>query len=304
MTRPWWTKCCTVWLLAALGTLPDTQAATAPEGNRTQLLAAYRLLEPRLRLGTGNTPLTVETSTRDGLVLGNIYAILDHPYGKVTQALRNAHNWCDIVPLHMNMKACTTQPLHTGTHLTLYAGRKSYQPPGQARALSYTYRVQTLDSDYFSATLTADKAEADSPPVALEAIPLDGERVLIHVRYAWRTPLWLRVATDSYFATVGARKVGFSTTGTDLHGEPEYVGGLHGAIERNALRYYLALDSYFSTDQTTEAGRFEQRLNRWFDLTEHYPAQLHEMNKADYLWTKRKERTQQLKMQQQLDARR
>lgn len=304
MTRPWRTQYSAVLLLAALGMPPGAQASTAPEANKAQLLAAYRSLEPRLRLGTGSAPLTVETNTRDGLLMGDAYAILGHPYGKVTEALRDARNWCDILPLHMNMKACTTQPLHAGTRLTLYAGRKSYQPPGQARALNYTYRVQTLDSDYFSASLTADKADADSPPVALEVIPLGSEQALIHVRYAWRTPLWLRVATDSYFATVGARKVGFSTTGTGQHGEPEYVGGLHGAVERNALRYYLALDAYFSTDHTPEAGRFDQRLNHWFDLTERYPAQLHEMGKADYLRAKHKERTQQLKLQQQLDARR
>ena len=304
MSRLWQTPCSTVLLLAALSTLPEAQAATSPAGNRTQLLATYHQLEPRLRLGMGNAPLMVESSTRDGLVLGDIYAILYHPYGKVSQALRSAHNWCDILPLHMNMKACTSQPLQAGSRLTLYAGRKSYQSPDQARTLNYTYRVQTLDSDYFSATLSADKADADSPPMALEAIPLEGERVLIHVRYAWRTSLWLRVATDSYFATVGARKVGFSTTGTDKHGEPEYASGLHGAMERNALRYYLALDSYFSTDQTPETGRFEQRLNHWFDLTERYPAQLREMDKADYLRVKRKERSQQLKLQERLDARR
>lgn len=304
MTRRGRTKYSAVLLLAALGNLPAAQAATVAEANGAQLLAAYRLLEPRLRFGTGNAPLAVETSTRDGLLLGDAYAILDYPYGKVTAVLRDARNWCDIVPLHMNVKACTTQALHAGTRLTLYAGRKSYQSPGQARALNYTYRVQALGSDYFSASLTADKADADSPPVALEAIPLGGERTLIHVRYASRTPLWLRVAADSYFATVGAHKVGFSSTGTDRHGEPEYIGGLYGAVERNALRYYLALDSYFGTDHTPQAGRFDQRLNHWFDLTERYPVQLHEMDKADYLRAKRKERTQQLKLQQRLDARR
>jgi len=291
-------------LCAALGMPPTAQAATAAESSRAELLAAYRLLEPRLRLGTGDAPLTVETRTHDGLLLGDAYAILDHPYTNVSEALSNARNWCDILPLHMNMKACTTRPRQTGTHLTLYAGRKSYQTPAQARAFNYNYHIQARDSGYFSASLTADKDDADSPPVALEAMPLDGEQTLIHVRYTWRTPLWLRVATDSYFATLGAHKVGFSTTNGGQPGEPEYVGGLHGAIERNALRYYLALDSYFSTEHTPEAGRFDQRLNRWFDLTERYPAQLHEMDRDDYLRAKRKERTQQLKMQQRLDARR
>lgn len=304
MTRGWRSLSSPLLLCAALGMPPAAQASTAAETQRAELLAAYRLQEPRLRLGTGGARLTVETGTHDGLLLGDVYAILDHPYGKVTEALRDARNWCDIVPLHLNMKACTTRPLHAGTRLTLYAGRKSYQSPGQARALDYTYRVQTLESEYFSASLTATKADADSPPVTLEVMPLGGKQSLIHVRYAWRTPLWLRVASDGYFATVGARKVGFSATGTGPHGVPEYVGGMHGAVERNALRYYLALDAYFSTDHTPETGRFDQRLNHWFDLTERYPAQLHEMDKDDYLRAKHKERSQQLQLQQLLDARR
>lgn len=303
MTRPWRTQYRALVGLAVLGILPMAQAA-ARESGHAQLLAAYQLHEPRLRLGTGSAPLSVETRTHNKLQSGDAYAILDYPYGKVTGALRDARNWCDILPLHMNMKACTTQPLPSGTHITLYAGLKSYQPPSLARALNYTYRVQTLDAEYFSASLTADKTDADSPPMTLEAMPLDAERTLVHVRYDWRTPLWLRVASDSYFATVGARKVGFSTTGTDPHGGPAYVSGLNGAVERNALRYYLALDTFLSTDRTPEAGRFDQRLNHWFDLTERYPTQLHEMDKADYLRAKRKERTQQLKLQQRLDARR
>ena len=303
MTRPRLTQYCALIVFAVLGVLPASPVA-ARESDRAQLRAAYHLHEPRLRLGTGNAPLTVETNTHNKLQSGDAYAILDYPYGKVTEALRDARNWCDIVPLHMNMKACTTQPSPSGTRLTLYAGLKSYQPPSLARALNYTYRVQTLDAEYFSASLTADKNDAGSPPMTLEAMPLGSERTLVHVRYTWRTPLWLRVASDSYFATVGARKVGFSTTGTDPHGDPAYVSGLNGAVERNALRYYLALDTFLSTDHTPEAGRFDRRLNRWFDLTERYPAQLHEMDKADYLRVKRKERTQQLKLQQRLDARR
>ncbi len=289
--------------LAVPGMLPLAQAAERESGP-AQLLAAYQQHEPQLRLGTGNLPLAVETTTRNELQSGDAYAILDYPYEKVTQTLSNARNWCDILPLHMNIKACTTQPLPLGTRITLYAGLKSYQPPTLARVLSYTYRVQTLDTQYFSASLTADKTDANSPPITLEAIPLDAERTLVHVRYHWRAPFWLRMASDSYFATVGARKVGFSTTGTDPHGEPAYVSGINGAVERNALRYYLALDTFLNTDHSPDAGRFDVRLNHWFDLTERYPTQLHEMDKADYLRTKHKERTQQIKLQQRLDARR
>jgi hypothetical protein len=302
MPRPCRTISIVALLLTALGLAAAAQASTATESGRTQLLAAYRLLGPRLQQGTGGAPLTVQTSSRDGLLLGDAYAILDHPYGKVSEALRDGRNWCEILPLHLNVKACTSQTLGSGTRLTVYAGRKTYQPPGQARALHYTYRVLSLDGEYFNATLAADEAAANSPPMALEAVPLNATQTLMHARYASQTPLWLRIATDSYFATVGARKVGFSSTGTGQYGTPVYIGGLHGAVERNTLRYYLALETYLSTERAPETGRYDLRLNRWFDLTERNPEQLHEMSKADYLRAKRKERRQQLALQARLDA--
>lgn len=302
MIKRWCIRYGSLLLLTTWMAQPAITQASAGTG-KASLQAAYVLHETRRRHANGGIPVVVETSMQGEMHRGNVYAILAHPYGKVTETLRHPRNWCDILPLHMNIKACTAQSLRSNTRLTLYAGRKSYQPPGIARAMHYSYRVHTLDKEYFSASLATDKADSDSPPVSLEAMPAGQGQTFLHVRYAWRTSLWQRVATDGYFATVGSHKVGFSSAGTDQHGAPALVGGIHGAVERNALRYYLALDAYFSTAHAPEAGRFDQRLSHWFDHTERYPAQLHEMEKTEYLRAKRKERSQQLKLQQRLDER-
>jgi len=57
-------------------------------------------------------------------------------------------------------------------------------------------------------------------------------------------------------------------------------------VERNTMRYYLAIDDYVAAPAPSQ---LEQRLNTWFDATERYPRQLHEMEKPDYLAMKRVE---------------
>src|SRR3546814_16967541 len=53
-----------------------------------------------------------------------------------------------------------------------------------------------------------------------------------------------RMAMQAYLATAGSAKVGFTVTGKDGHGQPIHIGGMRGAIERNAMRYYLAIDTH------------------------------------------------------------
>ena len=63
-------------------------------------------------------------------------------------------------------------------------------------------------------------------------------------------------------------------------------GGVRGVVERNTMRYYLAIDAYL--DAPGPQGR-EKRLGEWFDDTERYARQLHEMDRDDYLAMKRSE---------------
>ena len=89
---------------------------------------------------------------------------------------------------------------------------------------------------------------------------------------------------QGYLATIGADKVGFTATGKDSAGEPSYVGGVRGVVERNTMRYYLAIDAYMDAPK-----QLPQRLATWFDSTERYARQLHEVEREDYLAMKRNE---------------
>jgi len=60
-------------------------------------------------------------------------------------------------------------------------------------------------------------------------------------------------------------------------------------VERNTMRYYLAIDAYLGALSAPPAQQFEQRLESWFASTEQYPRQLHEVDRAAYLDMKRRE---------------
>ncbi|MDP3827951.1 MAG: hypothetical protein Q8Q74_15470, partial [Polaromonas sp.] len=76
-------------------------------------------------------------------------------------------------------------------------------------------------------------------------------------------------------------------------GEKTYVDGLRGAVERNTMRYYLAIDAYMASLSAPPADQLEKRLQQWFDATERYPRQLHEIERTAYLTMKRSEHRRQ-----------
>ena len=90
------------------------------------------------------------------------------------------------------------------------------------------------------------------------------------------------LASKAYLATFGLGKVGFTVTGKQPSGEAELVDGMLGLIERNAMRYFLAVDAY-----TAAPDDVEKRLALWHAATERYPRQLHDLGEAEYLKIKR-----------------
>jgi hypothetical protein len=140
--------------------------------------------------------------------------------------------------------------------------------------------------------MTADKGPLRTENIAIyiEFLPIDPQTSFIHFTYSANYGGLARFALNTYLATLGRNKVGFSEIGVDNHGEPVYIKGIQGIVERNTMRYFFALNSYFSTYSQPEKQRFDASLNRWFDYVEKYPKQLYEVPRNEYLKAKRKER--------------
>jgi hypothetical protein len=83
--------------------------------------------------------------------------------------------------------------------------------------------------------------------------------------------------------------VGFTVVGRQSDGRPRHVGGVRGVVERNSMRYYLAIEAFLGSLSAPPPAQIEKRLHDWIDAVELYPRQLHEMEPSEYLEMKRKE---------------
>lgn len=248
-----------------------------------------------------DSPLQIRSWEEDGLLVAEIGGMLDYPFSRVGQTLTSAGSWCEFIPLLFNVKSCTHQERQNRTVLTFYVGRKFYDSTDEAFRLQYRFRVPEKEADRFRVDLFAPEGPHGTRDyhIELEARSTTGGRTAIRLQSSFRSSLRSKLATSVYLATSGQDKVGFSVLGQDGNG-PVYVGGMRGIVERNAMRYYLALKAFLDTLHLPEAERFEARLHAWYGMTEKYPRQLHEMGKKEYLDGKRQERRQQLRLQEEL----
>jgi hypothetical protein len=125
--------------------------------------------------------------------------------------------------------------------------------------------------------------------IVLSAVPLDNGKTFMHLSYSYAAGSMGRFAMQAYLGTKGADKVGFSVVGKDANGQPQYIGGVRGAIERNVMRYYLAIDAHLASLSAPPEQQVDKRINAWFNSTERYARQLHEMDRSDYVAMKRDE---------------
>jgi hypothetical protein len=72
-------------------------------------------------------------------------------------------------------------------------------------------------------------------------------------------------------------------------GRPRYIGGMRGVVERNTVRYYLAVQAWLAARELPREARIEQALRNWYALVERWPRQLHELSESRYLAMKRRE---------------
>ena len=280
-------------VLVGIGHADDTLS-----GGGKALLAKYSAVSVKLQKNQFGAPIYLESFERRGTQQVDMYGIFNYPFDAVKGAVQSPANWCDITSLHINIKACTTKNTAGHPQLTIYSGRKYYQSPSDAYPLKLLFRIAAQQPAYFDLALSADEGPLATKDhrIRMEAVPLDRGRTFVHFSYAYTHGALANLAIKTYFATIARDKFGFSTY-AGKNGTPVLIGGVRGAVERNTMRYYLALETFMDTLKYPEGQRFEQRLSRWYDLTARYPRQLKELEKAEYLTNKRREHLNQIALQ-------
>lgn len=265
--------------------------AAAPENSSAQALrATHQRLSDRLDKSSFGRPVQLDSmETADGLQ-GDVYAVVEHPLAEISTALKGSAHWCEVLTLHINNRRCSTASGPQGREmLTLYVVRRYDKPIDQAFELPFVYRVASATPEHLMVELSAETGPLGTSNyrVTLEAVALDERKSFLHFSYSYDHNTMVRLGTMAYLATFGSDKVGFTVLGKTPEGQPDYIRGLRGLVERNAMRYFLTLDAYLSAPGPEQADR---RQRRWFAAAEQYPRQLHEVDLDTYLALKREDR--------------
>ncbi|MFC5500193.1 hypothetical protein ACFPOE_21805 [Caenimonas terrae] len=266
----------------------------------TELQNRYAALRPQLEKNAYGGPIYIESAEGSRSSRGDIYAVLNSPFAAVNAALADPAHWCDVLILHLNTKLCRSGTAGGTTQLDLRIGKKFDQPLVDAPSVVFSWRALPQAADFLNVQLDAQDGPFDTHDyrIMLEAVPLDGGRTFLHLGYSFEYGTASHLALHLYLATIGRSKVGFSTLVARPGAEPELVGGVRGMVERNTMRYYLAIEAYLGALSAPPAQQLDKRLQAWFDATEKFPRQLHELDRTTYLEMKHREYRRQQAGQQ------
>jgi hypothetical protein len=271
------------WLACASGAFAD-----APVDATAALRARYLALGPQLENSAIQRGLYLESTDNSRAPRGDAYAVVDYPFATVATAFATPSNWCESLILHLNVQYCRAGTRHGRPELSAAVGKKTNQPLEDTHRIDFIYSVPASGPDYLRVELSSREGPFDTGNylIALELVAIDERHSFVHIRYSYTQGFLMRFAASVYFATRGRNKVGFTWIQDD-DGPPRLVGGIRGALERNTMRYYLAVEAYLQALGSPAPQRFEQSLESWFAATERFAPQLHEVEHDDYISMKR-----------------
>jgi hypothetical protein len=276
-------------LSCAGASLARADDAAAAQG--ASLRAKYHALQERLANNQFQRPLYLESSEGQGEVAGDIHAVINSPFSPAAVALSAPEDWCEILILHVNTKGCRTANANQGNVLSVWIGRNQQQPLADASRVDFAFRVDARSDKYLRVGLSAEAGPMGTRDyrIVLEAIPAENGKTFVRFAYSYGFGSFGRLAMQTYLATVGRNRVGFTVVGVQPDGQVRHIGGVRGVVERNTMRYFAAIEAFLGAQSGTPQARFEKRIRDWYAATELYARQLHEVEQAEYLEMKRKE---------------
>lgn len=249
------------------------------------LRATFDSLRPKLASSPFGRPLVLESTEEGGRVRVDVFALVARRYQEVSSGLDTPAEWCDVLILHPNVKTCITGPTGDKRSLRLTMGTKRARRDAGHQHIDFRFSASGAVTERFEILLQAAEGPLGTRDyrLSLAAIPAGTGQTFLHLGYSCTYSSVARLAMNTYLHTAGREKVGFTVAGHAAGGEPEFVGGARGALERNTMRYFLAIEVYLASAAKPAALRRAWRLASWYDATEKYGRQLHELTRAEYL---------------------
>src|SRR6478609_1711690 len=123
--------------LASFSVLADADA----------LRAKHSELREQLRNNSFQRAMHIDSSEVGDTLKGDVYAVLEYPFGVVGDALKNPSDWCDILILPFNTKYCHAVDSNGAAALLVRIGRKYDQPVEKSFRLDFALRPVAAKSD-------------------------------------------------------------------------------------------------------------------------------------------------------------
>ena len=187
-------------------------------------------------------------------------------------ALESAATWCRVSLLVPDVRGCqVNEGEQTVITLSLRSGGTE-----AVREIEHVLRVDNMDPQLIHVVFRADRAAMGVREAGLSVVARQGTTgVELELEYGLRPSIRSRLATSAYLAGKADNRPGISYS-TSSDGTREYVTGLRALIERNAMRYFLALLA------TLETNNLASTIDAWYDMASRYKADLPEQNKEEY----------------------
>lgn len=274
----------------ALALLLGGAAQAAADASAQTLRARHAALRTSLESSPFKRPLVLSSAESPGKLRGDVDAVVDQPFTRVAQALAQAETWCEVLILQPNVRLCRVKGSGPVRQLEVHVGKSFDQPIEQAQVLTFEHRVESRSAEFLEVALTAKEGPLGTRDydIALAVAPIDS-RSFMHFAYSYGYGTLARIAMQAYLSTSGRDKVGFSFEGRGADGEPNHIGGVRGAVERNTMRYQLAIEAYLASLQLPPAEQPEARLRHYLAAIAAHPRQLQEADPAAYQAAKRRD---------------
>jgi len=278
-------------LVATLSFTSQTVSAQAESTTANNLRTKLEELAPRLKKNQFDRPIYLNSEELSNELKGDIYALIDAPFNLVSKAMVDPDNWCDVLILHLNTKHCKASLGNGNKKLWVSIGKKTYEELDHLSPIEFSFSPTQSTTEFFDILLSAKSGPLGTSDyrIQLEAISNKSGGTFLHLHYSYAYNYFGLIAMQTYLATIGRGKVGFTQTHKPSGTTPDYISGMRGVVERNTMRYYLAIDAYLDSLTSPEKDQVQKRLDQWFSSTELYRRQLHELDRDEYLSMKNQE---------------
>jgi len=269
-------------LLLVILITPDAIAATWPDTSLSESLINADIQQP--------FPLAVVSQLEEDLARVAISATIPVEFDQLRAFYRDDSNWCHGFIANIYVKACYKK----GDLVRIfYDNNDAYQELSSAFRFDYRIEGQSLDANELLISLVAESGPLGSKDYRLriEAQATTDNQSNIRLVYQSRYGFVARSALFIYLKTLGSGKIGFSH---EPNGQP--VKGIRGILERNAMRYLLALCAYFANRNPLKT--LQDTLKNWHDYARVFNKELQEIDWIDYQKLKLQEYQDQQKLQQ------